>query len=150
MKQFEAHEAKIGGYKFYIFPFTAFKAANLSAELTALLSPLVPVISSISGNSILDLDVDKFVCAMKGLTGDKLEDLLKKLLIQNKNITYENEESGEAEPLTEGVINKIFCCEFENLLLLAFEVIKLNYGSFFRSIGLRYGSAGDQQDQTKT
>lgn len=144
MKQFEAHDVKIGEYEFHIFPFGAFRAANLSAELTSTFAPILPVIgtfiSSIrNGGSILDANADTLIKAFQSVSGDKLEKFMKELLVNGKNITVETE-NGVVQ-VTEGRLDELFTGEVENLYRLAVEVIKLNYMGFFESIATLFGSA---------
>ncbi len=149
MKQFEVHDVTIGGYDFHIFPFPAFKATNIFANLTSVLSPIVPVLAFFvsSNDNFLDADIGKITDALGTLNGDKLEDILKRLLVREGNVTIEY--NGDVEKLTEGRLNEIFCGSFDDLILLAVEVIKVNYKGFFEKLGLRFGGAGDQQE-TKT
>jgi len=144
MKQFDVHDVTIGENQFHIFPFPAMRAANLSAELMKTLAPIVPVIATIMGGkeNILSSDASSVVSALQTIDGDKLENLLTKLLIRDRNVSIE--QNGNAVPLTESIINEVFCASIEDLYALAIEVIKVNYGGFFEKLGLQYGNAGDQ------
>lgn len=152
LKQFEAHDFSIGGYEFHIFPFSSFKAANLSGELTKTLAPVVPVLASLfksnDTDSILGSDASSVVSALQNIDGDKLEGLLKKLLIKDRNVSIEVD--GVAEPLTEEKANEIFCGSVDDMFMLAIEVIKVNYSGFFAKLGLQFGSAGDHKGQKTT
>ena len=66
MKQLESREVTVGENIFYIRPLPAFKAANLSGELAALVLPLVTGLTSLipsgttaenMGNGLFDIDV---------------------------------------------------------------------------------------------
>ena len=100
MKQHETTEKKIGENTFYIRPFPAFTAANISGELIAMLAPavagLAPLAMSASDSSaepdIMNLDVASFSGAISGLSGDKVENLLKKLLTKHGNVSVETED----------------------------------------------------------
>ena len=50
MKQLEAREVVIGENRFYIRPFPAFKAANLSGELATLIAPIISGVSMLAGD----------------------------------------------------------------------------------------------------
>lgn len=158
MKRMEVTEQKIGEKTFYLKPFPAFVAANLSGELAALITPmlgsLAPLLGSInddgekrtggSDTDILDMDIADAIPAVSrafsSLTGDKLEQLLNKLLIDNKNISVECEETnGEVKRLDKDLANEIFCCEVQDLYILCWYVIKLNFGGFFKKLGTRFG-----------
>ena len=86
--------------------------------------------------------------ALSSLDGNKVENILKRLLVKENNVSVDY--NGTTELLSENTANEMFCGNFENLILLAFEGIKVNYGGFFKSIGLQSGSAGDQQEKTTT
>lgn len=159
MKQTEPKEVTVGGMKFYICPLPAFKAANLTGELAGVITPMIAGLAPLFiGNEenedvdLMDIDIEKaapnIADAFSGLSGDKVESLLKKLLIQGKNITVELEDengNGEAEltRLTEDVVNEIFCGDVQDVFILAFEVIRLNFNGFFKKAGNLFGKAGD-------
>ena len=100
MKQQETTQKTIGENTFYIRPFPAFRAANISGELVKILSPAVGAIASAVGvsganakdaaASVMDMDIDevapKLGDAFSGLSGDSIERLMKKLLIESGNI----------------------------------------------------------------
>ncbi|TZE83535.1 phage tail assembly chaperone [Calorimonas adulescens] len=152
MKQFEPKQVTIGGNVFYIFPFPAFKASNLSGELAALAIPLLGSLAPFLGvkkpdgseTSLLDIDVEDAAPAIAGafnsISGDKVESLMKKLLITGKNITVELEDGEEPQRLTEDLANELFCGEVQNMFILAFEVIRVNFAGFFRKLGGQSGA----------
>ena len=92
LKQMEAQKVNIGDNTFYIKPFPAFKAANITGDLASVLSPLIGVIAPLVGNGdLMDVDVNKAAEALSGSTainGDKLESLMSKLLL-GENIGLE-------------------------------------------------------------
>ena len=116
MKQMQITEAKIGDNTFYIKPFPAFTAAKISGDLSALLMPVVGgVAAAIPGNSsdtdkdvgeitsIEDvtasiMDIDAALPAMSkafaGISGDKIEVMMKKLFITHNNVSFEGEITG--------------------------------------------------------
>ena len=141
MKQFEPKNVEVNGYNFYIYPFPAFKAANMSGELVSVLGPALSGIASLyggdadkEGSNLLDIDVEKSAPAIAGafssVSGDKIEGLLRKLLISGRNITVDIED--ETVYLTEDYLNEIFCGSVESMYILAFHVIKANFGGFFK------------------
>lgn len=143
MKQFEPKNVKVNDYDFYIYPFPAFKAANMSGELISVLGPALGSLASLlandaekEGSNLLDIDVEKSAPAIAGafssVNGDKIEALLKKLLISGRNIAVELEKGEDAEYLTEDALNNIFCGATEGMFVLAFHVIKVNFGGFFK------------------
>ena len=150
MKQFDPVNVTVNGYKFHIFPFPAFKAANMSGELVSVLGPALGSILTLlggdeqEGSNVLDVNLDKAAPAIAGafasINGDKIEGLLKRLLVSGKNVTVNLE--GEAEYVTEDILNDIFCGSVESMFVLAFHVIKTNFGGFFKKFENLSGVAG--------
>lgn len=151
MKQFDPKDVIVSGHQFHIFPFPAFKAANLSGELAQIAVPLLTAITALpsggEGENPLDRDLSELAPALSGafdsLSGDKVETLLKKLLTQSKNITFEIE-GGDTVYLTEELVNEIFCCDILGIYQLAFEVIRTNFGGFFEKLGNLSGSVTEK------
>lgn len=162
MKQLESREVTVGENIFYIRPLPAFKAANLSGELAALVLPLVTGLTSLipagttaenMGNGLFDIDVKDagpaISAAFSSLSGDKIEAILKHLLIAGKNISVEV--PGErVQILTEDLANEVFCEDVQDMFILAFEVIRTNYNGFFKKLGGRFGSVVEALKQTVT
>lgn len=147
-KMFTPRDVVVSGTQFHIFPFGAFKAANLSGELAQLAIPLIGAISSLpsgEGSNPLDTDLEKIAPALSGafdsLSGDKVETLLRKLLI-GKNVSVDYGE--DTVYLTEELMNEIFCCDIMGIYKLAFEVIRTNYGGFFKNLGNLSGSVTEK------
>lgn len=151
-KMMQPTEQKIGGNTFYIYPLPAFTAANLSADVISLLAPLIGGIAGALGTQdgglgeskgLMDMDVSEaapyIAGAFSSLSADKTERLLRNLLM-NKNVVVKQEGSADVDYLTEDKCNEIFCGNVQNMFVLAFHVIKVNYGDFFESIGSRSGS----------
>lgn len=148
MRQTEPTIEKIGNKKFYLTPFPAFKAANLTGELASVLTPLfgafMPLVSKKESEKeeadLFDLDVGKAAEAMTGCTvldGDKLEKLMKKLLLGGHIVVEVEEEEGALEPqkLDLELANEIFCGEVQEMFVLCFYVIRLNFNGFFKNLG---------------
>ena len=162
MKQLESREVTVGENIFYIRPLPAFKAANLSGELAALVLPLVTGLTSLipagttaenMGNGLFDIDVKDagpaISAAFSSLSGDKIEAILKHLLIAGKNISVEV--PGErVQILTEDLANEVFCEDVQEMFILAFEVIRTNYNGFFKKLGGRFGPVVEALKQTVT
>lgn len=157
MKQMEVTEKKIGDNTFYIKPFPAFVAVNISGELASVVTPLLGGIAALVGGkvgedgtsdgaekNIMDVDVEDalpvLTSAFSSISGDKFERLMKKLLIDNKNISVESEATdGEVKLLTYDLANEVFCGDVQDMYILCFEVIRLNFKGFFSKIGDRFG-----------
>lgn len=163
MKRMEVTVQKIGENTFYLRPFAAFTAANISGELVALftpmlgsLAPLVPEAGAGKGDiapeegenapvSIMDLDVDKALPALadafSGLSGAKFERIMMKLLIDHGNISVESEATDwETKIMTRDIADEVFCGEVQDMFILCWYVIKLNFSGFFKKLGTRFGS----------
>lgn len=137
MKQLDFQEKKIGDNTFYIRPLPAFKASNISGEVAGFLMPIIgtlaPLIASEKGVEDMTLEeaAPMISNAFASLSGDKVESLLKKLLLDGKNISFTTPESDKPEILTEGIANELFCGNVQDMFMLAFQVIRINYGGFF-------------------
>lgn len=152
MKQTEVTKVTIDEVNFYIKPFPAFTAANLSGDLSALLSPIlasfVAVLNGVKEEDkgkvfdIGNVEVEKVVpmlsSAFKSLNGNELESLAKKLLITYDNISYDDE-NGNLRKLDKDAVNEIFCGSLDGMFTLCYEVLKVNYKGFFSKIGSQFG-----------
>lgn len=156
MKQLEAHSVAIGENTFYIRPLPAFKAANMSGELASLVLPILTGLAPMLGGTDADkglFDVDLEAAAptiaeaFTSLSGDKLEAILKHLLIAGRNISVETPESDKAVLLTEDLANELFCAEVQDMFMLAFEVIRTNYNGFFKKLAARFGPVTQRMTQ---
>ncbi len=152
MKLQEPTQVVVGESTFYIRPFSAFTAANISGEVVKVIVPLLgsllPFMKSDEDDtgdnkSVLDEDVKEIAPELakgfESLSGDKCEILLRRLLVKHGNIAVERE--GQAVPLTEDLVNELFCGEVQDMYVLAFHVIKVNYSGFFKRLGGQSGKA---------
>ena len=147
MRQDESKDVEVNGYVFHIFPFSAFKAANISGDLFALIGPAYAGLAGLASEKGLDaeVDFDAFAGFFKTLDGDKVESLLRRLLIANRNISVDI--NGEAKWLTGEIADTLFCGAMMAMLKLAFEVVRLNYGDFFGGLGALFGAAGEKAEK---
>ena len=165
LKQTTPTKVKIGGTRFYITPFPALTAANMTAELAATLAPvmgmLAPLITSASTDKgtvegLLDINVNDFVAALSScsaLDGNKVESLVLKLLTRGNVVAELEDENGKTEPerLTEDIINELFCGSIEDMFILCFHVLKENFSCFFGKLASQSGRAKQDEDtETKT
>lgn len=155
LRQTEPMVETVGEYKFYITPFPAFKAANLSGELASVLAPLfgalVPLVDKEKGENgesfglgdIDAADAAEAISGCAGISGDKLEQLMKKLLLGGHiSMEFENEDGEiEQERLDMDLANEIFCGEIQDMFILCFHVIKMNFNGFFKRIAGQSGKA---------
>ena len=153
----EPTKEKVGGYNFYIKPFAAFKAANLTGELASVLAPLLgalaPLVSDQKEGSLMDIDAAQAAEALSNCTnisGDKMEKLMQKLLLGGHIVVELPDEEGEtkAERLDMDIANEIFCGEVQDMFILCFHVIKLNFNGFFKKIAGLSGKVGSASPKT--
>ncbi len=154
LKQVTPTKVPVGDMEFYIRPFPAFKAANITGELASVLTPLlgmlVPLISE-SGEkeeneekTILDTDAAKAAEAMANcpaIDGNRMEKLMKKLLLGGHIAVELEDENGntEEEELTQDLADEIFCGNIQDMFVLCFHVIRLNFRGFFGKLPILSG-----------
>jgi hypothetical protein len=160
LKQLEPKKETIGGLNFYIRPFPAMVAANLTGDLASLLTPvlaaLMPLVGDDEDGDLMDIDVNDAAASisksMEGFSGSKVESMMKKLLIAHKNVVVElpvmdedDVETGEysQEILDMDIVNEIFCGDVQDMFILAFYVIRLNFNGFFKRLAGPSGKAGE-------
>lgn len=169
LKQATPMKVKVGDMEFYIRPFPAFKAANITGELASVLAPLLsalaPLVSQSSKKenqeketleeSFLDLDAGKAAEAMANCTsidGVQIEKLMKKLLLGGHIAVELEDENGdmEEEKLTQELADEIFCGNIQHMFVLCFHVIKLNFRGFFEKLPVLSGKAESIRIPRKT
>ena len=156
MKQTDVIEKVIGDAHFYIRPFPAFVAANISGDLAALVTPMLASLAPLFEDKkedgttepkefdIMNLDVAQALpavsSAFSGLNGATFEKLMRKLLTDNGNISVECEATDNNVKLMDyDTANAVFCGEIQDMFILCFEVIRINFGSFFKKLVSRFG-----------
>ena len=140
LRQTEPKKETIGDYNFYIKPFPAMVAANLTGDLASLLTPVLAALLPLVGNGnenqeddngdsgLMDIDVDQAAASMaKSMEGE------------------DDVETGEFEQeiLDMDLVNELFCGEVQDMFVLAFYVIRLNFNGFFKKLVGRFGKAGE-------
>ena len=119
LKQMEAKKVTVGDNSFHIKPFPAFKAANLTGELASVLSPLIGAIAPLVGDGdLMDVDVNKAAEALSTSTvinGDRLEALMKKLLLGGNIVIEDEDEEGERQQdvLDKDLADEVFFGKFD-------------------------------------
>ena len=155
LKQLETTHVKVGDMKFYIKPFAAFKAANLTGELASTLAPLLgvlaPLVNDESEGGLMDIDVRTAADAMAGctaLSGDKLEQLMRKLLLGGHIVVevLDGEGNVDGQILDNDTANEVFCGEVQDMFILCFHVIKLNFNGFFKRFTGLSGKVGTVEE----
>lgn len=153
----EVQEFTVGENTFYITPFPALEAVRISGELANMLAPLLSAILPLAkglgdkGFSVLDVDMGDVARAMNSINinGDDLEKMVKNLLLKkNIGVEYEDED-GEMESafLDRDLLNEIFCGSIDELFMLCWHVINVNYGGFFTMLGTRSGYSEDVSNE---
>ncbi len=147
-------EVQIDGTSFFISPFPVFTAARITAQLSKVLSPILGgVIVLLGSEDEMGEDTEKdlsedvvaaipaFTAAMQGLSPAEFEKLARELLVNSRNIAFKNQDYPNGEILTEDAVNAIFAGNAQNMYILAFHVIKENYGGFFGKFKIPSGNA---------
>ena len=170
MKQMEVTKKKIGENTFYIKPFAAFTAANISGELSALIAPIISSLAPLAGsmdmritkgkveatgadvnieNISLDQAIPAITEAFSTLSGDRLERLMTRLLIQYRKVSVSGEiTDGETVVLNRDLADEVFCGDIQDMFILCFEVIKVNFGGFFKKMADLSGGLPGVSTQT--
>lgn len=168
LRQMELRKETVGDYNFYIRPFPAMVAASLTGDLASLLTPVLAALLPLVGNNgenqeddnanggLMDIDVEQAAASMaksmEGFSGKKVESMMKKLLVTHRNVVVELpelDEDGieageyEQEVLDMDLVNELFCGEVQDMFILAFYVIRLNFNGFFKKLVGRFGKAGE-------
>lgn len=149
------------GIDFAIFPFPAMTAAMISGDLAQFVGPIIagviPIIGG--GNSeeeIGENSIDRLLsmsnaellpslnAALSTLNGENVQKILTELLIRygNINCEYSDEVTGvrKQEKLTRSLLDELFIGRLDSMLMLALDVVKLNFADFFTGILSQYGS----------
>ena len=147
-------EVQIDGISFFISPFPVFTAARITAQLSKVLSPILGgVIALLGSEDETGEDTEKdlsenvvaaipaFTAAMQGLSPAEFEKLARELLVNSRNIAFKNQDYPNGEILTEDAVTAIFAGHTQNMYILAFHVIKENYGGFFGKFKIPSGNA---------
>ncbi len=159
LKQLEPVVETVGDYKFYITPFPALKAANMTGELASLMLPLFGALAPLvkdsekkedSGkkeNGLMDIDAGEAATAIASsvtIDGNKMEKLIQKFLLGGHITVVLEDDDGEPEGyrLDMDILNEIFCGEVQDMFILCFYVIRINFSGFFGKLAGLSGKAG--------
>ena len=126
--------------------------AGVAAPLLAAIAPLV-VKKTGDGKKTLDADISEVAPAMSGafsgFSGEKLEHLSTELLVAHGNISVSpGGDDSQNTQLTMDLANDLFCGEIDEMFMLMYEVIKVNFSGFFKKIAAQYGLGGEAQAKT--
>lgn len=140
MRRMQTIEKVIGENTFYIRPFGAFAAANISGELAALLSPILAGIAPLFGGldtgdggsdaaaNPLDMDIEEAMpaisSALSTISGDKVERMMRRLLIDQQNISVQGEDTdGNTVILDKDLADEVFCGELQDMRETAKKIL---------------------------
>lgn len=160
LKRTEKTKITIGDYDFYVSKFGAFKSANLSGELVRLFTPIiasiVPAASTLLGGgddesqSIFDKDISEgleslapaLAGAFNNLSGKQIEELMRKLLIEERNISFVEKDcmdTNRVKIMEWEDADELFCGDLQDMYQLAIKVIQLNFKGFFKKLAAQSG-----------
>lgn len=147
MRQLEPKRITIGEVEYAIYPFGAFDAAAISGDLAKMIGPFIVSILPLVSSDVSDEDVEKLgpalTTAFQSLDGEKLQSMLRQLLIVKKNIVCEyRDDSGQPvqKTLTIELANELFIGNLDDMVTLAVEVVNFNFAGFFTQIFTRFGN----------
>lgn len=143
-------EKEIGGVTFYIRPFGALTAANISGDLASVASPLITAIAPLLMDDDIDKKSDEEVgreiasqaTKLEGLDGAKVEKLVRKLLLQFQNIIVDvttDDGNDDQEIMDEDMMNQIFMGHVQDMFILCWYVVEVNFQGFFGNSQLQSG-----------
>ena len=126
MKQFDTITKNFGGNSFFIRPFGAFDASRITGELSATLIPLIsgllPAVSNANDvDDLKDVNIDydrlgpSLASSFSSLDGEKLEHLLRLLLVDKNNISVRIGGETEVQALTYDIANDIFAGDLQDM-----------------------------------
>ena len=150
----------IGSNVFHIAKFEPIKAMINLGGIQKIISPVIGnALGGAKGiNGVLDKDIANandlkdLLPMLKGLffglgenlDGDKINKLLK-ILLDAEYISVDDPISGNTVKLNQSMINTVFMGDYGDLpdmMILAYEVVKVNYASFFTRLSTQFGSLG--------
>lgn len=165
MTQLDSVEVEVGEHKYFIRKFPALTAANVLGKLNTVLSPLasgiVPLVGVASkgkggATNLFDADITEAIpmltSALVSLDGDKLQGTLELLLLKHKNVSVEYDKDGKLEVslMNRDLLNDFFCGDVQDLFLLAYHVVMVNYGNFFGNLLNQFGALRQEEMQANS
>ena len=144
-------EVKIDGTSFFVAPFPVFAAVRITAMLSKVLAPVLGGLIALLGESAdeeaeddlgneIKSAIPSFVEAMSSTNPADFERLFRELLVNSRNIAFQDDEHTTGEILTEDYLNAMFAGDSQNLYILAYHVLKVNFRGFFEKFSSLSGS----------
>lgn len=137
-------EVQISGTSFFIAPFPVFVSVRITAMLTKVLSPVLGGLVALlgSGNNeegTSESDameeaaaaIPTFTDAMSSLNPYDFEKLMRELLITSRTIVWKNDQQPDGEILIEESLNALMAGNSQDVYILAYHVLKVNFKGFF-------------------
>ncbi|MBE6725093.1 MAG: hypothetical protein E7576_07890 [Ruminococcaceae bacterium] len=165
LKRTESTQFDIGEYSFYVTPFPAMKSAGIAADVAKVIGPaLGGFISLVGGNGTEEANADNLLAgidsqkavsvigeALSSLNGDEMERIISRLLLDNNNVSVSGPYTDfKAVRMNREAFDEVFCCEAQNIFVLCWDVINLNYKSFFKNIALQFGNQTESTESLTT
>ena len=155
-KMMEVTKVKIGKNTFFLRPFPAMVSARLSGDLANIFGPFIGALGSLNwteGTDLMNVNPGEVFPALSqalmSLSGEQLEKVMRVLLLQYRNISVNGEDTdGEVEVLDEDLLNEVFCGEVQDMYLLCYKVISLNFKGFFKKLEGLFGALQGLMGQT--
>ena len=150
------------GTDFAIYPFPAMTAAMVSGDLARFIGPIIAgVLPLMAGGGDTEEEmgenaIDRLMsmsnaellpslnAALSTLTGENVQKILTELLIQygNINCEYDDDTAGGRRQgkLTRSLLDELFIGKLDSMVMLAIDVVKLNFADFFTGLLRQYGN----------
>ena len=143
----KAYEVTVGEHTFSVRKFDIFTNSRITFNIMSTVAPLLGSLDALSGDSEEEHGeniLSNLTGALAGMDGNRLEALLRELLLDEGCIAYDNER------LTKDTLNEIFCGDLYGLLHLAVKVFMLNNEKSFTMLGTQFGFRASQSPATLT
>lgn len=161
LKQLETTQYVVGDHTFYVRPFPAMKCANISADVAKVIGPAIGGLFSLVGTGanlnsaeslLASIDPKKAVAvvgnALGSLDGDEMERIIRRLLLDYNNVSLSGPYTdNKVKPLDLDAINEVFCYNAQDIFVLCWDVINLNFKGFFGKLRLQFGDLTENTEQ---
>lgn len=157
-------EFELDGVKFYIRAMNPFEALKLQGDLAKLISPIIGKVGKafsqgksetekVSISSILESDFSGglegvFNAIAENIDGDKLAVYMRRIL-EPRYVAYQTVTMDNPKQLDESCYMEVFSGNLSGMYLLAWEVLKHNFGDFFSRFSSLSGIAKAQLTSQK-
>lgn len=163
LKRLNSEEVVVGDLRLRIRPLGAMNATHVFGDMVSVVLPVIGTVG-LSTNiesiqkldadtiqSLVDgLDADSLVNALAKIDGSALTKIISELVIDYKNTSFLNDETGNWCNMTLEDFDELFCMNMAGIMKLCGSVIKQNFGSFFADVGGLFGDALKKAAEKKT